>query len=755
MRAGHRHDTVAGMSTVDFPRQLARTRRFSSGAPFQVTMPADGSIVLFLRSRGGDDPVACLWAFEPDTGTTRLLADPYQLTGTRHPDSSTDDTLAPEERTRRERARQLASGIVSFAIDAAARHATFDHEGRLYRVDVATAAVHLLPVEGAVDARLDPTGARVAYVRDGAVRVIEADGTRDRPVLTPDGPDVLCGLAEHVAAESMGRWRGYWWSPDGTRLLVSRVDNSRVGVWYLADPANPDRPPRALRYPVAGTANADVTLWLVDVDGGTDVDGGDRRGRVVVDWDRAAFEYLTAAGWDEHGPFAAVQSRDQRTLRVLGIDPSDGATRVLAEERDATWVRLVPGTPARTGSGALVRTVADADTRRLMVGDVAVTPPGTQVEAVLGVDGDRILFAATTDPVESHLWSYDPVGGLARISAEPGMHIGVLAADTVIHIGHTEDRPGARTTVLRNGVRAGAIASYAEDPVLAARPVFLRVGARDLRVALFLPSWHRPGSGLLPVLLDPYGGPATRKVTRERAPWVLVSQWFAEQGFAVVVADGRGTPGRGPAWENEIWGDLAGPVLDDQVDALRETAGRHPDLDLTRVGVRGWSFGGYLAALAVLRRPDVFHAAVAGAPVVDQRWYDTHWKERFLGHPDAYPEHYERSSLLAEAASLSRPLLLIHGLLDDNVAVAHTLRLSTALAAAGRPHEVLALAGTTHLPADPALVEHLLTYQRDFLRRTLGCGAPAAGGDVHRAGADVHRVGGGPPPPSPPGPSRS
>jgi len=199
-------------------------------------------------------------------------------------------------------------------------------------------------------------------------------------------------------------------------------------------------------------------------------------------------------------------------------------------------------------------------------------------------------------------------------------------------------------------------------------------------------------------------------------------------GIAVLVADGRGTPGRGPEWERAVYGDLYGPVLEDQVTALHEAARQHPDLDLDRVGIRGWSFGGSLAALAVLRRPDVFHAAVAGAAVTDQRLYNTHWRERFLGHPDDFPERYDASSLLLAAPGLTRPLLLIHGLADDNVHPAHTLRLSGALLAAGRPHEVLLLPGVGHANMGTGVSEDLLWYQLRFLQRHLGVDAPPGRG---------------------------
>jgi dipeptidyl-peptidase-4 len=200
----------------------------------------------------------------------------------------------------------------------------------------------------------------------------------------------------------------------------------------------------------------------------------------------------------------------------------------------------------------------------------------------------------------------------------------------------------------------------------------------------------------------------------------LVSQWFADQGFAVLVIDGRGTPGRGAAWERSIRGDFAAPVLEDQVDALLAAASAHPELDLGRVVIRGWSFGGFLAALAVMRRPDVFRAAVAGAPLTDHRFYDTHYMERYLGHPAEEPENYERCSLMGDAGRLERPLLLIHGLADDNVVVAHTLRLSSALLEAGRPHCVLPLTGVTHMTPQEVVAENQLRLELDFLRRALG-----------------------------------
>jgi dipeptidyl-peptidase-4 len=248
-----------------------------------------------------------------------------------------------------------------------------------------------------------------------------------------------------------------------------------------------------------------------------------------------------------------------------------------------------------------------------------------------------------------------------------------------------------------------------------------------LATAVLLPKNH-DGSPL-PVLLDPYGGPHAQRV-QQAAGLFYASQWFADQGYAVLVTDGRGTPGRGPAFEREVRGDLAAPVLADQIEALHAAAEANPALDLSRVAIRGWSFGGYLAALAVLRRPDVFHAAIAGAPVTDWRLYDTHYTERYLGHPGTEPTNYEISDLCTEPAQMgdkpTRPLMLIHGLADDNVVAAHTLQLSRALLEAGKPHTVLPLSGVTHMTPQEEVAENLLLLQLSFLKNSLD---PTNGGN--------------------------
>jgi dipeptidyl-peptidase 4 len=692
-------------ASASFPRQQARTVGFSLGVPFAFAIAPDGSRVAFLRARSGADRSTCLWVRDTATGAERLIADAEELAGR-------EESLPPEERARRERTRQAAAGVVSFAADEAVRIAAFALSGRLFVADLPDLAdppVRELAVPGPVlDPRPDPTGANIAYVANGALRVVGADGSGDRALAVPEAENVTYGLAEFLAAEEMYRTRGFWWSPDGRRLLVARVDTTPVARWHVSNPAHPDRAPLEIAYPRAGTANADVSVVLAGLDGNL----------TPVAWDSSESPYLTGAHWSRGGPaLLQVASRDQRTMRVLAV-AEDGAVEQICEDTDPDWVDVVVGTPAWTRSGELVRVVARDGAYRLMIGENPVTPVSLNVADVLDVNDDVLFTATAEDPAELHVYTSDR-NGTVRVTDEPGVHRAARGGDLMVNSSRSLGWFGTRVQIRRGSGETAEVASLAETPVLTPEVTFLTVGAHDLRCALLLPRGHERGSARLPVLCDPYGGPAAQRVISARNAY-LAPQWFADQGFAVLIADGRGTPGRGPDWDRLIHYDEATPNLEDQVEALHAVAAAHGDLDLSRVGIRGWSHGGYLAALAVLRRPDVFHTAVAGAPVTDQRLYDTFYTERYLGHPDEHPEAYVHNSLIDDAPRLERPLMLIHGLADDNVVVAHTLRLSSALLAAGRPHTVLPLSGVTHMARQEEVAENLMLLQVEFLKRTLG-----------------------------------
>ncbi|MFF3450576.1 prolyl oligopeptidase family serine peptidase [Streptomyces sp. NPDC002667] len=702
---------------LSFPRRYARTQRFTSGAPRAFTVSPDGSRVMFLRSPSGTERANQLWVLDVPEGRERVVADPAALLG------GAVEHLSPEERARRERSREGGAGIVGYATDAAAELASFTLSGRLFTAELRAGTARELPVPGPViDPRPSPDGRLVAYVSGGALRVVGAEGEGDRALAEPEetaGPGAVSyGLAEFIAAEEMGRSRGFWWSPEGDRLLVARVDDTPVRRWWISDPAHPEADPQRVAYPVAGSANAEVRLFVFGLDGV----------RTEVSWDRARYPYLAHVHWSAAGaPLLLVQARDQRSQLFLAADPDTGATRMVHADEDPTWLDLFPGVPCWSPGGQLVRIADEGGARVLAFGERPLTGAQLHVRAVLDVSADDVLVSASAgedasspETGEVHVYRVNELG-LERVSQEPGVHAAVRAGGVTVLVSSVLDRPGVQVQVLREGKKAATISSYAEDPGLSPRVTLTQGGAQKIPCAVLLPTDY-DGDSPLPVLLDPYGGPHGPRVLAAHNAH-LTSQWFADQGFAVVVADGRGTPGRSPAWEKAIRDDLT-LSLDDQVEALHGLAGRFP-LDLSRVAIRGWSYGGWLAGLAVLRRPDVFHAGIAGAPVTDWRLYDTHYTERYLGDPAANRAVYERSSLvtdegLSSPADTHRPLMIVHGLADDNVVVAHALRLSSALLAAGRPHEVLPLSGVTHMTPQETVAENLLLLQVDFLRRALG-----------------------------------
>jgi dipeptidyl-peptidase-4 len=718
---------------LSFPRQHARTQRFTLGAPRAFTVSPDESRVVFLRSTSGTDQVNRLWVLDlagpARERRERIAADPDLLLG------GTAEDLPAEERARRERSREGSAGIVGYAVDARVELAAFTLSGRLYAAELRAGTARELPVPGPViDPRPSPDGLHIAYVAAGALRVIGADGKGDRELAGPEDGDTAYGLAEFVAAEEMDRSRGFWWAPGSDRLLVARTGTAQVRRWWIADPANPDQEPAQVTYPAAGTPNAEVRLFLMDLRAPAGTDGPDGSGRTgppptEVTWDRARYPYLARVHWSEAGaPLLLVQARDQRSQLYLAVDADSGATRTVHQDEDPAWLELFAGVPAWAPDGRLVRIADEGGARILVAGDRALTGPQLHIRAVLDIGRDDVLVSAVAgeeapepETGEIHVYRVSELG-TERFSAGAGVHSAVRTGRVTVLASARPATAGTSVQVLGDGKELATIVSYAEQPALTARPQLSEGGAQRIPCAVLLPTDYQESDGPLPVLLDPYAGPHGQRVLAAHNPH-LTSQWFADQGFAVVVADGRGTPGRSPAWEKSVKDNLL-LALDDQIDALRDLAGRFP-LDLGRVAVRGWSFGGWLAALAVLRRPDVFHAAISGAPVTDWRLYDTHYTERYLGTPQEAPGVYAANSLvtddgLSAPEGPSRPLMLIHGLADDNVVVAHTLRFSAALLAAGRPHEVLPLTGVTHMTPQEQVAENLLLLQVDFLKRSLG-----------------------------------
>lgn len=710
---------TATSSNDTFPRQYARTQRFTLGEPRTFTLSPDGNRIVFVRSLSGSDSVNCLWAFDLATRTERLVVDPRALT-----DDDRSGGLSPEEMRRRERLREAGSGITAYSTDREVNVFAFALSGNLFIGDFTSQRTRLVDTPGPVfDPRIDPTGQRLAFVVDGELFCIEDLTDFEQPTIRTiagrsifsESADVSWGVADFIAAEEMGRYRGYWWNSTGTRLAVMRVDESPVDEWTISDPSQPSHRARTVRYPAAGTSNAVVAISLFHVD------TGERRD---VEWDSDDLPYIADVQWsDPDTVLVTAQSRDQKRLSFGYATWDSGRIDWRTTDTSETWIDLVPGSPAQFEDGTLV-SVADRDgVKRLLVDGSAVTPTSIDVRAIVSITGTAVVFMAI-DPLRPEAWTiwlWDRSTSEARpLTPTDGVHSANCGGPTVVvrRSAVSLERASITVSTLENpNVVLAQIGSSAEVPLVEPNVQFVRAGGRKIPCAVILPRVI-PAGTMLPILMDPYGGPHAQRVVDSYAAH-CTSQWFADQGFAVVVVDGRGTPGLGTAWERSIRHDLAATVLDDQVDALQSLVQEFPVLDANRVAIRGWSFGGYLAALAVLERPDVFHAAIAGAPVTDWRLYDTHYTERYLGNPNEDDEPYERTSLLRLAPRLARPLLLIHGLADDNVVAAHTLQLSAALLAAGRPHEVLPLSGVTHMTPQPVIAENLLLHQLDFLRRSL------------------------------------
>ena len=686
---------------------MAATRHFQLGAPRGFSITAQGTHVVFLRSDHGRDAVNSLWLFDVAANVERKLADPRELL-------ADSNDIPDAERARRERMRETTSGITSYSLDDAGSHLAFALAGQLYAVTVQTGAVNQLAVPGPIiDPQVSPDGQFIAWSDGKDVFTADFDGSNARALTSETASNVAWGLADFIAAEEFGRMRGMWWSPQSDALLVERVDETNVETWWISDTANPHLPPREQRYPQCGSTNANVSLFLISLDGSSR----------EISWDNNAYEYLVSVSWQEgRAPLVTVANRSQTEFIVNIIE--DHVLRTVHAISDPEFVEVISGQPKWVGNELL--TVQDnrlTDTREIHIGERCISPIGLQVMSVIDATETHVDVIATTNAVDRAVMRIGHDGtvhsftehGLASATNEVQTSQGALRVVVQSKL-LTHERSYA---LWRDGMPIHFFDSNAEKPIVEPTVINLKTGSHNVNTAVLFPSDHVMGSKRLPVLLRPYGGPHGAQVLNGATNYAE-DQWFADQGFVVIIADGRGTPGRGPLWDHSIYKNFVEPVLDDQQEAIRDVAREFPDdVDASRVGITGWSFGGYLAALAVLKRPDIFHVAVAGAPVTDWKLYDTAYTERYLGHPDDNQDVYRSHSLLELSGELQRPLLLIHGLADDNVVAAHTLQLSSHLLAHKGTHSVLPLSGVTHMTPQEVVSENLALQTVGFFKQHL------------------------------------
>lgn len=691
----------------------AATAGFRLGKPLPLATSADGTVI--FRRTGARERRSDLFALAPD-GAVSALATVEQLL------AGADETLSAEEKARRERTRTATSGIVDIDVSSDGNHLLIPLGERVFLLDRTLATSRELSVGAGFpfDPQLAPDGQRVAFARDGDIWIADAKAHASAPKRVTEHPkDIEYGVPEFVAQEELDRFHGYVWSPDSRWIAFQRTDARPVGTLYVGDPGHPELEPTPFKFPRAGTNNAIVDLGIVAASGGKPR---------WVSWDLVRYPYLARMEWPKRGPLLlTVLNRMQTELALLAVDAETGSIRTLLEARDDAWLNLPEG-PVQwleDGSGFLWLTETEQgfalelhDASGALVRVVQPASFGARSIAGIEPDGAAAIVVASTEPTEQHVWRVPLDGSAPR----------ALTSGGGVHSAQSEHG----VTVISSSLREGGVAVRAIDaagtsrelPSIAEQPPnkpTTVLEAIDLEGRRHYAALTRPrdfdAHRRYPVLLKVYGGPHVQTVLDARDNYAL-DQWYADAGFIVVRADGRGTPGRGRSWERAIVRDLLTVPLHDQVAVLDALAQRHHELDRSRVGVFGWSFGGYLSTLALLLHPEVFRAAVAGAPVTDWSLYDTAYTERYMKLPADNAEGYKRTSALTHASKLARPLLIMHGMTDDNVHFAHTTALIDALFQAGKRAEVIALS-STHMVTDPKLLLAREKAQVDFFRTHL------------------------------------
>jgi len=689
-----------------------------------MTPTEDGRFVLFLRSTA-HDPRSSLWEVDVATGVTRELLRPDSL-------APGPEALTAEEKARRERQRVRGSGFTFFEASRDGAVVVVGLSGKLYVWKRATGKTRELPTgPGVIDPHLSPDATKIAYVRDNDVYVLPVDGdSGNAPVaITRGGTEANPhGVAEFMAQEEFYRHRGFWWSPDGSEILYEDADLSKVEKWTLADPGKPDAPPQIVAYPQTGKAHAVVRLAVAAVR----APGKPAR---KITWDMNQYPYLVTVRWVKNAPLTLqVMDRSWRRAALLAVDDRTGGTKALLTEEDSVWLTIDATVPRwlPDGSGFLWSTERSGgwelelrDRQGAKISTVAAQAMGYR--SLAGVDAEKKVayVRASTEPIRDELWAA-PFDGSAPqpISRNTdSVFYANFGSSSRVYSFIEFTSGGERRFGVRgvDGSARLAITSEAEAPPFQTNIEYKKVGKDEFRAAIIRPrSFDKQRR--YPVIDSIYAGPGTCMVSADASRY-RQQQWLADVTQSIVVAiDGRGSGRRGRAWERAAFGHFGDLAADDHALAIGELAKTYPEMDATRVGIYGWSNGGYETAMAILKRPDFFKAGVAGAPVADLRDYDA-LMERFVG--SAPNPGYDKSSLLTFAArpptatSPARPLLVIHGTADDNVYLVHSLKFAEAMARAGRPMQFMPLIGQTHMVSDPDVAAAVAKRTAEFLREHL------------------------------------
>ncbi|MGA0077891.1 MAG: prolyl oligopeptidase family serine peptidase [Candidatus Nanopelagicales bacterium] len=680
---------------ADFISAYALTQRFSSGRPRNFTIDNKQTTLYFLRAINQDTPTLGLFKFSTASERAELLINPLDLL------DPAGSKIPAAEQARRERMRESGVGITSYQLDEKSEQIIFALNGKLFDYQIENEAlteIHLS--EAVVDPKISPDSKYVAAVSSDGFKLIELATQSVKTLIEASAEAVTFGLANFIAAEEFSRISGFWWSPDSKNLLVEKVESTQVTEIQLAYPTDPRLEIRKHRYPFACSKNPTSSLILINIEG------------EAKDLSQLScnFEYLVNAGFkNESQIFVTALNREQNHLEVKLYDLDTLDETVFFTQKEDPWVEVFQPLPKFFDDHFVYLTGEELQTINLNGQQI----PGQnfEVRTVLSATESKISALVSTSPINQALVELSAKGELSWITPSDS-YVSAIKKEAALVLVKHDLQKWQPEYEFRLNEKSFKLDNLSPAPSFKPNIAIEYLKETDLYAAVIAPSNYQ--NEKLPVVMSPYSGPHAQRVLNS-ATGYLTEQFLANQGFLVVVIDSRGTPGRGKEFAQSISSNWSKKVLRDQIEGLEELATLNKwNFDLTKVGIKGWSFGGYLAALAVLVRSDFFKAAIAGAPVTDWRWYDTAYSERYLGQPDENSERYEENSLINKVDGLTSPLLLIHGLADDNVLAMHSLQLSAALFAKGKGHNFLSLSGVSHMTQGASTLESLLKLEVDF-----------------------------------------
>ena len=696
-----------------------------------VSLSPDGQLVAFLRGREDDSNVQDLWAAPTGEG------EPYKLIDAR--------ALAPEagelseaEKARRERLRISARGVVDYAWDQQGRYILAPLEGDLFLATRADGSVRRLTETEAdeIDAKVSPRGSYVSFVRDQNLYVQDLATGQETPI-TDDGRDLVTwATAEFIAQEEMKRFTGYWWSPDERYIALTRVDESPVDIVPRFEITGAGTTVVEQRYPKAGRPNAVVELYVRDLQSGD---------RIKVDLGDNTDIYLARVDWSNDGRTLYVQrqSRDQKRLDLLSVDPATGRSRVIVSQRADAWVDLNDDFHV-LADGRFIWSNEDSGWRHLYLYDRngrVVRPITRGVWPVKGLNGvneqtGEVFFTASMRdgkelPIEQQLFraSLNRTEAPVAITPAGGWWNASVNAPGTAYVGNYSDpkTPPQSALYRMDGTRVRWIeenrldADHPFAPYVSRlrEPEFgtLQSHGETLVWRMQTPPDFDP-SKKYPVVMQVYGGPGTGAgVQKSWQP--ATSQLLTEAGYIVFRLDNRGEGDRSQAFETSNYRQLGVVETQDQTMAAQWLK-RQPFVDPERIAIMGWSYGGFMSLMTLTEPEAGLAGAMAGAAPTDWALYDTHYTERYMSTPQDNPEGYARTDVLPRLGDMTGRLLILHGMADDNVILPNATRVIDKLQEQSLPFEMMLYPGQRHgVRGDPRQLQQWRTYL-DFLDRTIG-----------------------------------